>query len=310
MHTEKRQQLQNIWEVAGATFTPEEIDLEKAHDRVMSRVKPRRWYQSRPALYWQRVAAILFPPMALWLAYLLVDVAGKDHDVQPVYMEVTTPYGMHTRMNLPDGSLVWLNAGSLLKYPSVFTPGDRQVYLSGEAYFEVESDTANPFVVKTGSIEVEAHGTAFNVESYPGDSLAYVTMVEGEVTVGIGDGYNALSLPMIPGQRMEYNLKENRYVINTTDVYKWYAWKDGRMVFRDDPLEYVFRKIGQTFNVEITLRDSSIALHPYRATFENESLDEILRLLSMTAPIRYTYFDRQKNADNHYLKQRIEVSRY
>jgi ferric-dicitrate binding protein FerR (iron transport regulator) len=310
MHTKKRQQLQNIWEVAGATITPEDIDLEKAYGRVMSRVKPRRWYHSRPALYWQRAAAILLPPTALWLVYLLVAGDMKDRAAQPVYMEVTTPYGMHTQMNLPDGSLVWLNAGSLLKYPSAFTPGSREVYLSGEAYFEVESDAANPFVVKTGSLEVEATGTAFNVESYRGDSLAYVTMVKGKVTVGIGDGGNALSLPMSPGQRMEYNLKENSYIINPTDAYKWYAWKDGRMVFRDDPLEYVFRKIGQTFNVEITLRDASIGLHPYRATFENESLDEILRLLSMTAPIRYTYFDRQKNTDNHYLKQRIEVSHY
>ncbi|MDR1344926.1 MAG: FecR domain-containing protein [Tannerellaceae bacterium] len=308
MYTKKRQQLQNIWEVAGTPVNPEDIDLEKAYDKVMSRVRRRKWYQSTPAIYWQRTAAILLLPLTIALTYMLVTGNGKDPKTngKPVYMEVTTPYGMHTRMNLPDGSVVWLNAGSMLKYPAAFAPGIRNVYLSGEAYFEVESNEANPFVVETENMKVQATGTAFNVEAYLTDSLTSVTMVEGKVTVDIR---NAHPLSIEPGQRMEYNLSKGNYEIITTDAYKWYAWKDGKMVFRDDPLEYVFKKIGQTFNVEIIMNDTSIGRHPYRATFEGESLDEILRLLRMTAPIRYIYFDRKKNMDDHYLKQRIEVYR-
>jgi ferric-dicitrate binding protein FerR (iron transport regulator) len=310
MRKKKHQQLQNIWEVAGTPFTPEEINMEKAYKQVMRHVKPRKWHQSPFFIYWQRTAAVLLLPLMLGFTCLWLNADRKEMAAEggrPVLLEVSTPFGTYTRMNLPDGSAVWLNAGSLLKYPAAFRPGTRTVYLSGEAYFEVESDEENPFVVETKKLKVRATGTAFNVEAYPADSLASVTMAKGEITVGIA---NTLPLPMKPGERMEYNLKKNRYEIRKTDAYKWYAWKDGVMVFRDDPLEQVFKEIGQTFNIEIEVKDNSIGKHLYRATFEEESLDEILRLLSMTAPIRYKYFERKKDSDGYYLKQKIEVYRY
>ncbi|MDR1556718.1 MAG: DUF4974 domain-containing protein [Tannerellaceae bacterium] len=310
MRKKKHQQLQNIWEVAGTTFTPDEIDLEKAYRRVMSHVKPRRWYQSPVFIYWQRAAAVLLLPFMLGFTYFWINSRQKEMEAvnrQAVFLEVATPYGTHTRMNLPDGSAVWLNAGSLLKYPAVFTAGERTVYLSGEAYFEVESDEGNPFIVETKKLSVQATGTAFHVEAYPEDSLVCVTMAQGKVAVSIG---KTPALTMKPGERMEYNQEKDRYKIRKTDAYKWYAWKDGVMVFRDDPLEYVFKEIGQTFNIEIEVKDKSIGKHLYRATFEEESLDEILRLLGMTAPIRYKYSDRKKDIDGYYLKQRIEVYRY
>jgi ferric-dicitrate binding protein FerR (iron transport regulator) len=310
MRKKKHQQLQNIWEVAGIPFTPDEIDVEKAYKRVMKHVNPRKWYQSAVLIYWQRVAAILLLPLMAGFIYFELSSNQKEMTAvngQPVFLEVSTPYGTYTQMNLPDGSAVWLNAGSLLKYPATFLPGARTVYLSGEAYFEVESDANNPFIVETRNLEVQATGTAFNVEAYHKDSLVSVTMAKGEVAVRIE---NRLPLSIKPGERIEYNPGKNRYEIQKTDAYKWYAWKDGVMVFRDDPLEQVFKEIGQTFNIEIEIKDKSIGKHLYRATFEEESLDEILRLLSMTAPIRYKYSDRKKDTDGYYLKQRIEVYRY
>ena len=92
---------------------------------------------------------------------------------------------------------------------------------------------------------------------------------------------------MVPGERASFNNLTKQCLIAKTDPYKWYAWKDGLMIFRDDPLEFVFKKIGQTFNVNITVRDSAIAKQLYRATFEHESLDEMLNLLKLTAPIQY-----------------------
>jgi ferric-dicitrate binding protein FerR (iron transport regulator) len=308
MYRKKRQQLQNIFDVAGAPFGPGDIDVERAHRKVVSRL----WGSARREAGWlvclQRVAAILILPLITALTYLLIAGYGSARDASsslPVLMEANTPYGMYTRMNLPDGSTVWLNAGSRLEYPAVFASGERRVYLSGEGYFEVGADAGKPFLVETADITVRATGTAFDVEAYPGDTVTCVTMVEGRVSVGIGDGQ---PLSISPGERMEYNHSCGRYAIRRTDTYKWCAWKDGKMVFRDDPLEYVFKKIGQTFNVEIVMNDASIGRHPYRATFEGESLDQILRLLRMTAPITYKYFDRKKDMDNHFLKQRIEVS--
>ncbi|MDR1644828.1 MAG: DUF4974 domain-containing protein [Tannerellaceae bacterium] len=310
MQKNKQQQLQNIWDVAGAPLNPDHIDMEKALKRVMHHVKPTIWYQTPFFVYWQRSAAILLLPLLLGSLYLALSAKRNQTAPQPTppaLLEISTPYGTHIKMHLPDGSSAWLNGGSHLKYPATFAPGKRTVLLCGEAYFEVRSDPNNPFIVQTKGLEVEATGTAFNVEAYRRDSLVTVTMAVGEITVRIAGPTPPIA--MKPGERMAYNLENKRYNIQSTDAYKWYAWKDGLIVFRDDPLEYVFKKIGQTFNIEIEVKDSSISQHLYRATFEDESMDEILRLLAMSAPIRYKYFDRKKGEDGHYLKQRIEVYR-
>lgn len=299
------QRLRNVWQVASPAFPADRVDVLAAHDKVMRQIDRRKWYQSAFARYWQYAAAILLLPLLILSSYLYISGRQMTY-AQVSYQEVFAPYGTHARISLPDGSIVWLNAGSTLKYPTVFKGKERNVALTGEAFFEVESDPQNPFVVQTSRMEVSAVGTAFNVEAYRGDSIVSVTMVQGKVHVSLG---NAHPFSLTAGERMGYNLNTASCRIVKTDPYKWYAWKDGSLVFRDDPLEYVFKKIGQTFNIDIVVKDPNIARHPYRATFQRESLDEILRLLRMTAPIRYENFDREKAVDNQYEKQRIEVYR-
>lgn len=296
------QRLRNIWDVSHPAFPPADINVEKAHDAFINRIQSPKKYRSVIIRYWQYAAAILLLPLILSVSYLLYERSQLLAEV--TYQEVFSPYGTHSMLNLPDGTVAWLNGGSSLRYPTVFHQGKRNVTLSGEAYFEVESDKENPFIVETHNIKVRATGTAFNVEAYEKDSIISVTMVEGLIDVTFGNTHPIL---MKPGERMAYNLNTSRYKIKETDPYKWYAWKDGMMIFRDDPLEYVFKKIGQTFNVDIAMKDTSIANHLYRATFQEESLDEILRLLQLTAPIRYNHFQRKTNEENRYDKQKIEV---
>ncbi|MDR2683159.1 MAG: DUF4974 domain-containing protein [Dysgonamonadaceae bacterium] len=97
--------------------------------------------------------------------------------------------------------------------------------------------------------------------------------------------------------------------MTATDTYKWCAWKDGLMIFRDDPLSYVFKRLSRTFNVDIRIKDPAIASDAYRATFEDESLDEILRLLEKTAPIHFVQHKREMNANNRYVRKQIDVYR-
>lgn len=302
-HLRRYQLIRNIWEVAGPAFDPDDIKQEQAHQAVMKKLLLKRSPQSF-FVYWQRVAAVLLLPLILLSAYLWIERADKEAPIS--YQEVFAPYGTHSKVNLPDGSVAWLNAGSSLKFPTVFKEGERSVLLDGEAYFEVESDTRNPFMVNTEVLTIKATGTAFNVEAYTQDTIASVTMVKGKIDVTIG---NARPFALKPGERMRYDTKQALCQVDNTDPYKWYAWKDGMLVFRDDPLDYVFKRIGQTFNVDIAIKDADIARHLYRATFEDESLDEILRLLKLTAPIQYKKFERGKSHADQYDKQRIEVYR-
>ena len=253
--------------------------------------------------YWQQVAAILLLPLLILSAYLYFKPASQ---IAETYQELFTPYGTWSVVNLPDGSKVWLNAGSSLKYPTQFNDKQRVVSMQGEACFEVESDKKHPFIVKTKQLTVEATGTAFNVNAYAPDHVAAVTLVKGKVAVTL-DQKKTISLS--PGEKIDYNLATSLYNVNKTNTYKWCSWKDGILIFRDDPLEYVFKRLGQTYNVEFILKDAELGKYSYKATFEGESLNEILRLLEMSAPIRCKEVSNRNTNNEKFEKQRIEVSR-
>lgn len=300
------QEMRNIRQVMNPAFNPSEINVFEARKNILANIAATKRNMVRTlVVYWQRAAAILIIPLLIFCTYLYLDKDSGLYDTIE-YQEVKSPHGTFSEVRLPDGTNVWLNGGSSLKYPLVFRKGERDVYLNGEGYFEVQSDKENPFIVKTGQIILKATGTAFNIEAYNKDSITSVTMVNGKIDVAFG---NSSPVAMVPGERASFNSLTNRCQIIKTDPYKWCAWKDGLMIFRDDPLSYVFKRLGLTFNVNIDLKDSTLADAPYRATFEYESLDEILRLLQLSAPLSFKQNKRVKDNNNTYEKQTIEVYR-
>ena len=281
----------------------ESIDVMGAYQQAQTQIKTNR----RRSMYNQlmRYAAFLTIPLllsSLILGYLYWGAT----DTEEKYAEVMAATGSVIRYELPDHSVVWLNSGSTLRYPTVFKKDNRNVELKGEAYFEVESDKEHPFIVKTKQLTVEATGTAFNVNAYAPDHVAAVTLVKGKVAVTL-DQKKTISLS--PGEKIDYNLATSLYNVNKTNTYKWCSWKDGILIFRDDPLEYVFKRLGQTYNVEFILKDAELGKYSYKATFEGESLNEILRLLEMSAPIRCKEVSNRNTNNEKFEKQRIEVSR-
>ena len=298
------QELRNIWQVSHPSFSPEDIDVIGAEKRVMERMEEKKLINSSVFIWWQRVAAVLFLPVFLLMGYLLYK--ETSHSSIIAYQEIFSPYGMHSKVDLPDGSIVWLNSGSKLKYPVAFAHNERNVYLSGEAFFKVHSDKSHPFIVETERLKVTATGTQFNVEAYLTDTITVVTLVEGKVNVKIGSSKH---INLQPDQRIVYNKVSQNFQLTETDAERWGLWKDGILAFRDEPLEDVFKRIGRTFNVDISVKDNIVARQHYIATFEGESLDEILRLLQMTAPIKYKITCREKQSDNEFNKEKIEVYR-
>ena len=281
----------------------ESIDVMGAYQQAQTQIKTNR----RRSMYNQlmRYAAFLTIPLllsSLILGYLYWGAT----DTEEKYAEVMAATGSVIRYELPDHSVVWLNSGSTLRYPTVFKKDNRNVELKGEAYFEVESDKKHPFIVKTKELTVEATGTAFNVNAYTSDNVTAVTLVKGKVAVTL-DKKKTISLS--PGEKIDYNLATSLYNVNKTNTYKWCSWKDGVLIFRDDPLEYVFKRLGQTYNVEFILKDAELGKYSYKATFEGESLNEILRLLEMSAPIQCKEVSNRSNNSEKFEKQRIEVSK-
>jgi len=295
----------NIHQALNPAFNPKEIDMDSAEKKVLSHIRQKKSPTTILWTYWQRIAAVLIIPLLLLSVYLMTD-KDQTQTGETEYQTIKVPYGMTSQLNLPDGSLVWLNGGSSLEYPVRFKEGERNVKLNGEGYFEIESDKKNPFIVKTATTTLVATGTSFNINAYDIDTITAITLVDGIVDVKFG---NANPINMKPGEHANFNNKSLKCILTKTDPYKWYAWKDGMLIFRDDPLSYVFKRLQIIFNIDIKIKNPGITDALYRATFEGESLSEILRLLEMSAPIKFVYQTREKTTDNHYEKQQIEVYR-
>jgi len=297
-------ELVNIWQVSHPAFSPDDIDVAKAERKVLEQIREKKFVNSKLFMVWQRVAAVMIIPISVFFGYMLYQ--QPFHSTKIAFQEITSPFGMSSKVDLPDGSTVWLNSGSKLKYPVVFTEHERKVYLLGEAFFKVHSDKKHPFIVSTAKLDVKATGTQFNVEAYLSDSVTAVTLIRGKVSVTMSDHRNE---QLEPNQRLILNSNLNSYHVIQTDAH-WGMWKDGILAFRDESLEDVFKRIGRTYNVDIKVKDPVVARQIYRATFEGESFDEILRLLKISAPIRYKRIERVERkgqSDKEYKKEQVEV---
>jgi transmembrane sensor len=298
------QELKNLWQILNPAFEPDSIDINEAERKFMKQIHERKFINSNIIVWWQRVAAIIIIPLIIAVAYLSYVQLFTSSKVDVAYQEISSPPGMSSKINLPDGTVVWLNSGSKLRFPVMFASQERNVFLSGEGYFKVKSDKQHPFIVFTDKMHVTATGTQFNVEAYQTDSITAVTLIEGKVDVNIG---TSIVEKLKPNQRIVLNSNSNIFTVIETEAQHWGAWKDGILAFRNEPLSDVFKRLGRTFNVDIKVKDTVAARQLYRATFQEESLDEILRLLKLSAPIRYKKVERTKQNNNYFNRQLIEV---
>lgn len=229
--------------------------------------------------YFSRVAAILIFPIALALAYFVYQNSFADEFMQTI----SAPLASRTNFELPDGSKVWLNAGSSVTFPTHFLGKIRKVELVGQAYFDV-IQTKSSFEVKAGNTMVKVLGTAFDVSAYSNENVS-VTLVRGKVMVNSNKGNE---LDLVPGQQasVESNGKISKREVTTSNFV---SWKDNILVFNHEPLEQVVTKLERWYNLDITIGDESIKNINVTGTFKYESISEILQLLEITEPIKYSY---------------------
>ncbi len=250
------------------------------------------------------IAAMLFLPLLAGSLYFLM-MNQKKADREPVAMlRLIAPQGSRLHFRLPDGSKGVLNGGSVLAYPSAFT-ADRQVKLTGEAYFEVAADKEHPFVVEANKHTVTVTGTKFAVTAWGKDNYTDLVLQEGKVLfrpAGKPDTYE-----LSPGQRIvENNGKLER---SEVDDGKYMGWKNGKLIFRNESLEELAMRISHWYQVDVeydkSLSDSS---YRFRGVFEDDPLEEVLRLLEMTSPIHFRVQDRQLNPNGGFSRKKVLIT--
>ncbi|GET22725.1 FecR family protein [Prolixibacter denitrificans] len=202
--------------------------------------------------------------------------------------QLIVPYGKTSEMLLSDGTKIYLNAGSRLIYPDVFEGKHREVFLVGEAYFEVHKDPKHPFIVQTTDINVEVLGTHFNVSAYPSDNVYETTLAEGKVRIRQNNaGLFDKSIDLVPNQMAAYNRDNKETKVRHVDVENYILWKDGMLKFASSDFNRVTRKLERFYNIRITFQDPMVGMLKISGKLMlTEKKNEVMDVLSQTASVK------------------------
>lgn len=207
--------------------------------------------------------------------------------------KLIVPYGKQSALTLADGSVVWLNAGSYLIYPREFSARQREVYLSGEAYFEVLENESKPFIVKTEELEIEVLGTSFNISAYPENTAVETVLVRGSVKVSKEKRLNPLKQghTLKPGEMASYSRESERIDTRNVDVEYYTAWKEGYFLCNQVTLEELSRKLSRYYDVKIVVEED-LRKESFSGKLDNsKALREVIKIIQASTPVIYEEAD-------------------
>ena len=274
-----------------------------------------------------RVAAIVLISFGLsWLAFY--SYYKNTLKASAGMLEVSVEKGSKSKVKLADGTTIWLNSETTIKYPDKFASNQREVYIEGEAFFEVAKDKKRPFIVHTSDMDMVVLGTSFNVKSYPDEGTIETTLIEGSLRIEkerksgkkqyiylkpnqrvilvkgkgrilLGDinktNKKTQALPK-RNSKTEISVikrKEKIYLNENIDTNIYVSWKNNRLVFKDERFESLAVKLERWYNVKITIKNEKLKNYKFTGTFENETIEQAISALQLTTPFKYK-FDKNK----------------
>lgn len=246
--------------------------------------------------------------LAFVLSWVLYNYRFQSNISEKILNEISIPNGSKGNIILPDGSKVWLNSGSRLSYSDFTNSATRDVFLEGEAFFDVKSNKNKPFFVNTSSLKIKVLGTKFNVKSYPDEKTTEAILVSGKVEIESINSQKVLTLK--PNQKVTFNKESlNKFeteqkqstnlspqkpivekisgVVESVNTETATAWKDEKLIFNNEKFINLVVKLERWYDVKIELKDSLINNYRYTGTFEKENIEQALRALKLASPIDY-----------------------
>lgn len=204
--------------------------------------------------------------------------AGKAEDL--VFNTMQTPNGCQYQLTLPDGSKVWLNASSSIRYPAAFPVNNRTVEVTGEVYFDIAKDEEKPFVVSAKGMQVQVLGTAFNVNAYTDEETVKTTLVQGAVKI------NAQTL-LHPGEQAVFNHSSGQLLLEKPDMEETLGWKNGEFYFRDTNIRSIMREIARWYDVDIKYEGDLSAVALSGIVARSAQIPQLLKALELTKIVRF-----------------------
>jgi len=247
---------------------------------------------------------------------ILFYLEGRLRTKEIARNEISVPYGSRIKVTLADSSGVWLNSGSILSYPDRFSESNREVHLTGEAFFDIRERTGQPFYVRTSDIDIKVLGTRFNVKSYPEEDIIETTLVTGQLviepkaTIAAGrkeavlysnqkayysKKVKKLALVNMESVRDQKKVEEessNLVNIKSPEKIQQLAvetsWTENRLVFRDESFSSLAKRLERWYNVEITIRDREVGELKFTGSIENETIEQVMEAFSYASRIDYS----------------------
>ena len=274
------------------------------YDINMNSVKNTKKNPLSNVIKWfSRVAAILIIPLAIYSALSLFKTA-MDNNL--AWVEVNAPAWTRAEFSLPDGTKGWLNSNSSIKYNLDFK-NNRYVKLTGEAFFDVAKDVREPFRVEADELIVTVTGTRFNVASYENESIVEVVIEEGEVSC-FNKAKNK-SYDLKPNDYLSFDKVKDNYKIEKVQTEKFSSWKEGKLVFRNDPLDVIARRLERWYNIEVEIVGKTNNFNGLWATFGDENLEEVLRWLHLSLLLEYEIEHPQLQKDGVFSKTKVIITK-
>lgn len=312
-----------IWNMSKLAGTMEDDAIELGWMQLRERIDSssgKTLEMSRGFWYWlPRVAAVFM--LGVMVTFAATYLYLNRNTTELTYHEINTPPGAKSKVTLPDGTTIWLNAGSNLKYSSEFGKKDRNVQLSGEAYFDVFKNPSKIFLVKTSELNIKAYGTVFNIKSYPEEGTIETTLIEGSIGV-TRKAFNKKKNDEVilkPNQRVVYYRKTKQteqtqeeleqdtqeaasakrqeqkltYLISKGIETKEYtSWKDGTLFITSETLSDLAVKLERKYDITIHFETPALKALKFTGSLENETVEQVIQAIGIAANIDYEIKDR------------------
>lgn len=221
------------------------------------------------------------------LNYVCAKVKGGEISEDVVFNTMQVPVGGFYQLKLADGTKVWLNSQTQLRFPVAFAGEERKVYLTGEAYFEVARDSVYPFIVATDEgMEVKVYGTEFNIDTYRQGTIK-TTLVNGKV--GIRVKVTGEEVKLLPNQMALFMVATQSVRVEDVDPYGAVAWKDGKFVFEDEPIEEIMERLSRWYDVKVFYANERIKKHTFTGIITRfADISDVLHLMEETAAVEFS----------------------
>jgi len=275
------------WALISSTQKMPDYEIEKSYKKLQTRISSKYGFQIKLYTYIRYAAAVVLLVGLSAIMFHLGRQGVPNLTSELKYTSVIADKGQISKVILPDSSIVWLNSGTTLTYDNYFSQNNRNLSLSGQAFFEVRKNKQLPLIVTSGNLQVKVLGTRFDVKAYPEDDEIKVTLESGKVEL-LNSKDKSFVYRMIPGQMASYDLQSNKVEMETVVTQNYSSWKTGKLIFIDTPMAEVIKSLKRKFDIEIEVGNTSVYRSVFNANFKNESMKEILDYIQFSCHVNST----------------------